>query len=219
MYHRLLCAKAAIVVLLICVVFCLDGLAGESDTAKSNSFEDKYFKIESGPPKRPKRPQKPSAPDSARSGSVEEATAPEFVPGSTESIRILRVRDTEKIEAILSRRFSLLGVNAFPKFSVHPRIRNYGGIACPLVRALLEDETVVVEYDKESKSENGYVPVYVFLPDGRMVNKLLVENGLAFLEKRYEDLKYGEDLYKALQKAKRQRLGYWSQSGKNKGAK
>lgn len=68
--------------------------------------------------------------------------------------------------------------------------------------------TVRLVFDRERKDRHGRTLAYVYLPDGRLLNRLLLEKGLAVVYRRF-DFALKEDFLAAEAKARRQGVGLW----------
>jgi len=62
----------------------------------------------------------------------------------------------------------------------------------------------------EQRDRHGRLLAYVRLPDGRLLNRLLIEQGLATVYRRY-DFRLKEDFLAAETAARRKGLGLWQQ--------
>jgi len=67
-----------------------------------------------------------------------------------------------------------------------------------------------LEYDLEKKDVHGRVLAYVFLENGKMVNELLLRQGLAHVLFGAGRLKYRDLFLDSQRKAMKERLGIWS---------
>ena len=74
--------------------------------------------------------------------------------------------------------------------------------------AQVKNRSVQLEYDREPRDKYGRVLAYVFLPDGRMLNRLLLEEGLASVYRRF-DFRFKPDFLKAEEMARKRQLGLW----------
>lgn len=89
-------------------------------------------------------------------------------------------------------------------------VENYWGrIAYEFNEKLVKGRLVRVEYDKRRKDGHGRLLGYVFL-DGKFINGLLLEEGLALLDIRYPNFKYLGELVNAFKSALDNRRGIWS---------
>ncbi len=67
---------------------------------------------------------------------------------------------------------------------------------------------VTLEFEREKTDSYNRTLAYVILPDGRMLNRLLVEEGLAAVYRRFE-FRHKKNFLKAEKLARDQRLGLW----------
>lgn len=74
----------------------------------------------------------------------------------------------------------------------------------------LKDKKVCLEYDVEREDTYGRTLAYVYLEDGKtMVNRTLLENGLAQTMTIQPNSKYAEDFYAIQVKARVAKKGFW----------
>ena len=81
-------------------------------------------------------------------------------------------------------------------------------------RILLADGLVFLARDRSETDRYGRLLRYVYLPDGRMVNELLVAEGLAVVLTIEPDVKYAPQLRAAEADASAARVGLWGQEKK-----
>ncbi len=129
--------------------------------------------------------------------------------------------DTLKIETIGKVR--LLGIDT-PEYKASPRDRFYAKkfhINGSKLREIskrvkkynirhVKGQTVRLELDQTHKDRYGRLLAYVYLPNGDMLNLLLLEEGLATVFRRY-DFHHKIDFLKAEKKARQQERGLWEQ--------
>lgn len=72
---------------------------------------------------------------------------------------------------------------------------------------------VRLEFDMQPRDRYGRLLAYVWLPDGRMLNEVLLEEGYAMLLTVPPTVKYVERLRKALRRAVEEEKGLWSRGG------
>lgn len=72
----------------------------------------------------------------------------------------------------------------------------------------LKGKQVRLTFDRVKRDKYGRLLAYAYLPDGRLVNRLLVEQGLASVFRRYE-FALKEDFLAVEATAKTQKLGLW----------
>lgn len=77
-----------------------------------------------------------------------------------------------------------------------------GDRALAYVRALLAmNPSVVLEFDQRKYDKKGRLEAYLYLPDGRMLNELLLKEGLARTQVSPPNVRYQKRLEKVYQKA------------------
>jgi micrococcal nuclease len=73
-------------------------------------------------------------------------------------------------------------------------------------------DTVVIEFDVETKDKEGMLLGYVYLPDGRMLNQEMLRAGYAYLKISAPNVKYQEKLLEARNDAWKHRRGVWKKN-------
>lgn len=104
--------------------------------------------------------------------------APEAVkPGF---VRVFRVVDGDTLVLANNERLRLIGVNTdeLGKDRIDPESRAWQA-ALWLQGLLKPDAQVRLEYDEERTDKYGRTLAYAYLPDGRMINELLLSEGWA----------------------------------------
>jgi micrococcal nuclease len=76
-------------------------------------------------------------------------------------------------------------------------------------RRLVEGGMVRLKYDQERRDDYGRVLAYVFLQDGRMVNALMVQEGLAVVMSKRPNTRYSDLLLACQREAMQRRIGLW----------
>ena len=74
---------------------------------------------------------------------------------------------------------------------------------------LVEGKAVRLEYDRERYDRYGRLLAYLFLPEGAMVNLVVVQQGLARVYSQAPNLRYQEALNAAQQEAMAAGRGLW----------
>lgn len=74
----------------------------------------------------------------------------------------------------------------------------------------VKGKRVRLEFDSERKDRYGRLLAYLYLPDGRLLNRLLLEKGFASVFRRYQFSRKQEFL-NAEETARQNRLGLWQQ--------
>jgi len=93
----------------------------------------------------------------------------------------------------------------------HPtkEVEHFGEEASEANRKLVEDKTVVLEFDVERQDRYERLLAYVYLKDGTFVNAWLVEHGFAQVMTVPPNVKH-QDLFLKLQReAREEGIGLW----------
>lgn len=69
-------------------------------------------------------------------------------------------------------------------------------------------ERVRLATDHEERDKHGRLLAYVYLPGGKMLNRLLLKEGLAAVFRRY-DFRYKKEFIKLEQRAQKKKRGLW----------
>ena len=78
----------------------------------------------------------------------------------------------------------------------------------------LKDGSVTLEFEEDKASEEALRSAYVFLEDGKFINKLLVEKGYATVSEKDKESKYYNQFVRAQEKAKSNVFGIWNEEYK-----
>jgi len=126
-----------------------------------------------------------------------------------EEARVARVLDGDSLRLADGREVRLIGINA-------PEFGKDGAPDQPLAaaarnraRALVENRTVRLDFDRERFDRYGRVLAYVTLPDGRDLQRTLLEEGLAWFVAVPPNVARLEAYREAEAAARRQRRGVW----------
>uniref|UniRef100_A0A7J2TJL6 TNase-like domain-containing protein n=1 Tax=Archaeoglobus fulgidus TaxID=2234 RepID=A0A7J2TJL6_ARCFL len=117
-----------------------------------------------------------------------------------EKALVVEVIDGDTIKLSNGELVRLLGINAPEKG------QKFYEEAKKRLKELVEGKEVLLEKDREDKDRYGRLLRYVYV-DGKLVNVLLVREGLAFA--MAEGLKYERDFKEAEKFAREQKLGIW----------
>lgn len=72
----------------------------------------------------------------------------------------------------------------------------------------LKKKEVRLEYDREIRDKYGRLLAYVYLPDGRMLNRILLEKGYVAVFRRF-DFKRKQEFLAIEKKARKEKRGLW----------
>ncbi len=75
----------------------------------------------------------------------------------------------------------------------------------------VKGQRVSLTLDKPPRDRHGRLLAYVYLPDGRLLNRVLVEQGLAVVYRRFE-FRMKENFLIAESKARRSEVGLWAKN-------
>ncbi|MCF6265547.1 MAG: thermonuclease family protein [Desulfuromusa sp.] len=127
--------------------------------------------------------------------------------------------DTLKVENVGKVR--LIGIDT-PESKASPRDRFYTQ-KFPISKKKLRDiasqakqynirnikgKQVRLELDQTHRDKYDRLLAYVYLPDGKMLNRILLNKGLAIVFRRY-DFQYKRDFLKIEKKARKNKRGLW----------
>lgn len=132
---------------------------------------------------------------------------------------VTRVIDGDTIIVELNgteERVRLIGVDT-PE-SVHPDSEKnvpFGTVASDFTKDALLGNTITMEFDAQERDQYGRLLAYVYL-DGKMFNKILLEEGMATVATYPPNVRYVDD-FTALQKEAREAgVGLWDDSADQK---
>jgi micrococcal nuclease len=143
-----------------------------------------------------------------------------------ESATVLRIMDGEtlKIERNGQKELiRLIGIDT-PKSKMHQKAeriamqskQDFLPMTSPAIEAMQylkhlvkSGDTVVIEFDVETRDKTGLLLGYVFLSDGRMLNKEILKAGYAYLVTSAPNVKHQEELLQARHEAWRHARGVW----------
>jgi micrococcal nuclease len=74
---------------------------------------------------------------------------------------------------------------------------------------LVRGTPVKLEFDEETRDSHGSIPAYVYLPDGKMLNALLIEGGYAKAVTVMPNVKFKDLFLKIEAEARKQGKGLW----------
>ncbi len=149
------------------------------------------------------------------------------VPPHTTPCTVLHVVDGDTFHCLLPSgeevKVRLIGVDT-PESSDNPKARRdvertgrsleeiikMGKMAKEYTKKLLpKGEKVYLEFDVQKTDRYGRLLAYVWLPDGRMLNEVLVKEGFAQVYTVPPNVKYQERLLQAQRYARENRKGLW----------
>ncbi len=127
-----------------------------------------------------------------------------------EEVYIERVIDGDTVKTAAGDSIRLLGVDTPEIDWENNSFEFYAEEARDFSAEKLLGKNVVLEYDNEREDHYGRTLAYIF-QDGENFNQKLLENGYANLMIVEPNDQYEAEFKKAVQKARKSRLGIWSQ--------
>jgi micrococcal nuclease len=140
-------------------------------------------------------------------GMALSASAPDALASEWVSVR--RVNDGDTVELKDGRLVRYIGVDTPEIDHALNTAEPFGFEARRKNSELVESQRLRIEYDLERLDPYGRTLAYVFLPDGTLVNTLLVKAGLAFCYYKIPNVKYSSQLLEAQREAMTARRGIW----------
>jgi len=135
--------------------------------------------------------------------------------------RVLRVEDGDSLFVQTLGKVRLLGIDA-PEWKDGPRDDYYlkQGISQAQLRVvakqarsylagLVMDQEILLKTEETRRDSYGRLLAYAYLKDGRLVNRMLIEKGLASTFRRYA-FSLKKEFLKAEDRARKKGLGLWS---------
>ncbi len=130
-------------------------------------------------------------------------------PAEGEAARVVYVVDGDTIHVEMNGqtyRVRYIGVDAPESTRI---VECFGREATEFNRALVADRRLRLERDVSETDRYGRLLRYAYLPDGRMVNEVLVREGYALARSFPPDVKYQDRLREAERDARQNRRGLW----------
>ena len=120
------------------------------------------------------------------------------------TVRLIGI-DTPEIKASSKDRFYI------KKFHINAKkLREIASQAKKYNIHNVKDKLVRLELDQTHRDKYDRLLAYVYLPDGRMLNQILLKKGLATVFRRYDFL-YKTDFFADEKNAQKNKLGLWEQ--------
>jgi micrococcal nuclease len=110
------------------------------------------------------------------------------------------------------KKVRLIGVDTPESVSPNKeKNNNYGKEASNYTKSRLEGKNILLEFDVQETDKYGRFLVYVYLEDGTMYNKELLEKGYAQVATYPPNVKYVEEFEEIQKKARENSIGFWSE--------
>lgn len=143
------------------------------------------------------------------------APKPDYQKYHLQTFQVCRVVDGDTIDLDIpdggysATRVRLWGVDTPETVDPSKPVQHFGPQASDFVKRAALDQTVRVELEATStRDRHGRLLAYVFLPDGRMLNSVLVAEGYGYADPRYEH-RYKASFERLQRQAMEARAGLW----------
>lgn len=128
-------------------------------------------------------------------------------------LKVLKVHDGDTITINLSgkrEKVRLIGIDA-PEIGQRP----WGMRAKRYLEGVLGTSGMAIrlEFDVEERDKYGRLLAYAWTKDGRLINKLMLEDGYAMLLTIPPNIKYVDEFRRAQASARGSKKGIWGRSG------
>ncbi|MFO7594577.1 MAG: thermonuclease family protein [Pseudomonadota bacterium] len=124
--------------------------------------------------------------------------------------RIAAVIDGDTVELGDGRRVRLLGINT-PEVAHHGRPGEaLGEKAKGFLERQLKNKKVRLRYDIERRDRYDRLLAHIFLEDGRNINAMLLQKGLAHALFKWPNIKHIDNYYTLERRARQQGKGIWA---------
>lgn len=132
------------------------------------------------------------------------------MPVSASESRVQWIPDGDTIHLEDGRRVRLLGIDAPEMGRDGGPDQYYARESRDYLRRLIDGRSIRLETDGQGPDRYGRLLAYVFLPDGRMANEVLVEQGLAFFYPHtHQDREFQQRMLEVQKRAIMARKGFW----------
>lgn len=106
-------------------------------------------------------------------------------------------------------RIRLWGVDTPETLKKQVAVQHFGPEASEFAKTAVLDKMVTLKLEPRRTRDNyGRLLAYVYLPDGQMLNRVLIEKGYGYADPRF-DHRHKSEFRRLQRRAKRLRLGLW----------
>lgn len=110
------------------------------------------------------------------------------------------------------KKVRLIGVDTPESVSPNKeKNNNYGKKASEYTKKRLKGKKISIEFDVQQTDKYGRLLAYVYLEDGTMYNKELLEKGYAQVATYPPNVKYVEQFEKIQKQAREDNIGFWAE--------
>jgi endonuclease YncB( thermonuclease family) len=125
--------------------------------------------------------------------------------------RVRWVADGDTVILTDGRHIRYIGINAPEVAHKDKKAEPFGYAAKKFNGRLVKNKEIRLVFDRERQDRYGRFLAYVYLPDGRFVNALMVANGLAYCLPKRPNTRHSAMLLKRQREAMTAGLGMWKE--------
>ncbi len=126
-----------------------------------------------------------------------------------EWFKVKRVNDGDTIVLSDGRHVRYIGINTPEIDHGSQKAEPYGYKAKNYNKKMVLSKMIRLEFDKERYDQYGRLLAYIFLKDGKFVNKALIEQGYAYFLPRRPNVRYNKVLLQSQRNAMSAKRGIW----------
>ena len=133
-----------------------------------------------------------------------------------QSFTVVRVVDGDTIDIDIpdgkysNTRIRLWGVDTPETVKANTPVQHFGHEASDFTRSQVQGKTVRIQLEHhQTRDKHDRLLAYVILPDGKMLNRLLISSGYGYADPRYEHA-HKADFRRAERAAIKARRGLWA---------
>ena len=126
-----------------------------------------------------------------------------------EWFKVKRVNDGDTIVLTDGRHVRYIGINTPEVDHGSQKAEPYGYKAKNYNKKMVLSKMIRLEFDKERYDQYGRLLAYIFLKDGKFVNKAMIEQGYAYFLTRRPNVRYNKVLLQSQRNAMSAKRGIW----------
>jgi len=133
----------------------------------------------------------------------------------SELLNVIRIVDGDTIVVKIgskNEKVRFIGVDTPESVRPDTPVEKYAAEAKAFTKKMLEGKNVRLEFDVQKRDIYARLLAYVYIEDGRMLNKLLAEEGYAQVMTVPPNVKYQQDFIRLERKARESKKGLWNSS-------
>lgn len=126
-----------------------------------------------------------------------------------EWFKVKRVNDGDTIVLTDGRHVRYIGINTPEIDHGSQKAEPYGYKAKNYNKKMVLSKMIRLEFDKERYDQYGRLLAYIFLKDGKFVNKAMIEQGYAYFLPRRPNVRYNKVLLQSQRNVMSAKRGIW----------